>query len=152
MALLDTVTVGDKVSLEILASRTTTNSPPTQSDATVGVACDAIKAAFGGKIPDALTLQIVSTAGSATMTCAATIWVYAGGKWGKPGLGATSAAKGLLNGGSTIDEVTADTICHFETVDFLAHFERVYIEITAIGGTSTAVKALLLGGLRYGSY
>lgn len=152
MALGDIVTVGDKASIEILASRTTTNSPPTQSDATVGVSCDALKAAFGGKIPDALTLQIVSTAGSATMTCTATIWTYAGGKWGRPGVGATSSVKGLINEGNTIDEVTADIICHFEEITWLAHFERVYLEITAIAGTATAVKGLLLGGIRYGSY
>ena len=85
------------------------------------------------------------------MTCTATLWVYAGGKWGKAGIGATSATKGLLNGGNTIDEVTADIICHFEEVDYLAHFERVYVEITAIGGTATAVKACLLSGIRYGA-
>lgn len=150
MAIGGITTVGDQTRIELMASVTAGNGAP--SGAAAGLSIDAIKAAFGGKIPDALTLQIVSTAGSGVMTCTASLWVYSAGQWGKPGVGATSSVKGLINEGNTIDEVSADLINHYEEIHLLAHFERVYLEITAIAGTSTAVTGYLLGQQRYGSY
>lgn len=150
MALGDIDTVGDQTRIEILASVTAANSPP--SGASAGISTDEIKAAFGGKIPDALTLQIVSTAGSGTMTCTAVWWGYAAGAWGRPGVGATSSVKGLINEGNTIDEVSANQINHYEEIHYVAHFERVYLEIATIAGTATAVTGYLLGQQRYGSY
>ena len=144
--------LGDQTRIELMASVVAANSPPTAQSATVGLSIDEIKAAFGGKVPDSLTLQIKSTAGSGTMTCTATLWTFSAGEWGKPGLGATSSVKGLINEGNTIDEVSANLINHYEEIHFLAHFERVYLEITAIAGTSTAVTGYLLGQQRYGSY
>lgn len=150
MALGDITKVGDQTRIELMASVTAANSPP--SGASAGLSTDQIKAAFGGKIPDALTLQIASTAGSGTMVCTAVLWVYASGGWGRPGNGATSSVKGLINEGNSIDEVSANYINHMEEVRYLGHFERVYLEIATIGGTNTAVTGYLLGQQRYGSY
>ena len=150
MAIEAVTTVGDQTRIEIMASVTAGNSPP--SGATDGVSIDVIKTAFGGTVPDALTLGIVSTAGSDTMVCTAVLWTYAAGQWGRPGVGATSSVKSLINEGNSIDEVSANQIAHFEEIHLLAHFERVYLEIATIGGTATAVTGYLLGQRRYGSY
>ena len=144
---------GDLVAIEILASATATNSPP--SGASAGVSVDAIKAAFGGILPDEVSLRIASTAGSASMTATFKLWGYHGSpitQWTACGTGA-GASKGLINGGAAVDEgPVADTIAHAEPVTSLAHFQRIYLEITAIGGTSTAVTAWLVARKRYGSY
>lgn len=156
MAKGDISTIGDWTAIELLASVTAANSPP--SAETHGLSTDQVKAAFGGKIPDDLSVLILSTAGSGTMTCTASLWAGSGvlggltSGWGKPGLGATSSVKGLINAGSTIDEVSADKIWHAEPVGYIAHFSRVYLEITAIAGTLTAVTGFLVGGRRYGEY
>lgn len=154
MALGDITTIeGDLVAVEVLASATGANSPP--SGATAGVSVDVIKGAFGGALPDDLTFRLKSTAGSASMTATIKQWGYHGApitQWSATGTG-LGASKGIMNGGAAIDEgPVADTIAHAEPVSLIAHFQRVYYEITAIGGTSTAVTGYLVGRKRYGSY
>jgi hypothetical protein len=158
MALGDTTNIaGDLYAIEILASVTAANSPP--ASLTAGVAVDQIASAFGGIVPDDLTLLLVSTAGSATMSCSGRLWMKFGtlgsltsiGAWAPAGVG-TGAAKGLINAGASIDETGTDMLRHAEPVSLVAHAERIYLEITAIGGTSTAVRAFLVGRRRIGSY
>lgn len=153
MALGTVTTRGDLVFIEVLASATATNSPP--SGASAGVAVEDIKAAFGGIVPDDLTFRLASTAGSATMTVTIKQWGYHATpvtQWSPTGTG-TGAAKGIMNGGAAIDEgPVSDVISHSEPVSLAAHFERVYYEITAIDGTSTAVTAWLVARQRTGSY
>ncbi len=157
MALGEITTIeGDLVAVEILASATATNSPP--ASATAGVSLDAIQAAFGGTIPEDLSIVVTSTAGSGTMTVTLRLWEkfgvlasQANGLWCPAGIGA-DAVKGVLNGGAAIGETSADLIRHCEPVSLTAHAQRLYVEITAIGGTSTAVTVFLVGRRRYGSY
>lgn len=158
MAKGDIVTIGDWTAIELLASATAVNNPP--ASLTDGVAVDQIASAFGGIVPDDLTLLLVSTAGSATMSCSARLWMKfatlagltsAPGCWAPAGVG-TGAAKGLINAGASIDETGADMLRHAEPVGLVAHAERVFIEITAIGGTATAVTVFLVGRRRTGSY
>jgi len=157
MALGDVTTIeGDLVAIELLASATATNSPP--ASATAGLSMDTVLSAFGGSIPDDVSVVVTSTAGSATMTVTLRLWQkfgtlgsQANGTWCPAGPGA-DATKGVINGGSAIGEVSADLIRHCEPISLSAHAQRLYLEIAAIGGTSTAVTAWLVARKRYGQY
>lgn len=157
MALGDVTNIeGDLYAVEILASATATNSPP--AAATSGVALDAIKAAFGGAIPDDLSIVVTSTAGSGTISVTLRVWECFGtlasqatGLWCPIGTGSDSS-KGVLNGGAAIGEVSADLLRHCEPVSLAAHAQRIYTEIAAISGTATAVTVFLVGRRRVGSY
>lgn len=123
----------------LLDAATATNSPP--SGAAAGLDVSAIGGTFN-RIPVA-ELQVYSTAGSASMTCTLKLWGYdtVSTKWFPIGVG-TGAAKGLLNGGAAIDEgPVADVISHSEPLYDLGCFSRIYLEITAIGGTGTSITA-----------
>ncbi len=118
------------------AGTTATNSPPTS--ATAGV-----------KLPhctDRAVVKIKSIAGSGSMTVTMKAWGYDSnlGWWLPLGIDATAANKGLLNGGSAIAEgPTADLITHAEEITGLRAFDRLYLEVTAIGGTATEIAAYL---------
>jgi hypothetical protein len=146
MALGDITPIGngETKAIELLASATATNSPPSGSSA--GIAWNDIVGGFGFS-PEALTLAIASTAGSGTMTATFKLWGYipmASGKWLPLGPGGDTT-KGTINDGTAIGETSADSIVHCEPVDLAGHFQRLYLEITAIGGTATAVTAWLIG-------
>jgi hypothetical protein len=129
--------------IELLATTTATNSPP--SGASAGLATSSILDYFGS-IPDPMTLLLESTAGSGTMTVTAKLWGYTpldGGTWVPLGTGGDTT-KGIINAGAAIGETTSDRILHAEPFQLTGSFQRYYLEITAIGGTSTAVKAYLL--------
>jgi hypothetical protein len=88
-----------------------------------------------------------STAGSSTMTVTLKLWLFDGiaRRWYPAGTNATAASKGLLNEGNAIGETGTDKIRHTEAVGNIRHFIRAYLEITAIGGTDTAISAYLVG-------
>lgn len=120
--------------IQLLDAATATSAVP--SAATDGV-----------KLPgltDLATLFLHSTAGSGTMTVTCRLWGYNAvlGKWYPLGTG-TASGKGVINAGAAIDEDIADTIRHCEVVTSLHRIDRVYLQVTAIGGTSTAVSAYL---------
>ncbi len=100
-------------------------------------------AALPGTV-DLATLFLHSTAGSATMTVTCRLWGYNTqlAKWYPLGAG-TAAGKGVINAGAAIAEDIADTILHCEVINSLHRIQRVYLQITAIGGTDTAVTAVL---------
>ncbi len=130
---------GEVKAVELLASATATNSPP--SGASAGLPVNTL-AQFGAA-PDRAALVIASTAGSGTMTATFRLWgrlPIGGGLWFPLGPG-TDALKGTLNLETAIGETGADTLRHSEVIENLGLFDRLYLEITAIGGTSTAVTA-----------
>jgi hypothetical protein len=135
---------GDAKSVVLLAPAIATNSAPSSS--TAGLATTELFNCFT-RWPSVVTLKLYSTAGSGTMTCTARLWGYSpdasGGNWAPIGIG-TGALKGTIDAGVSIDETGADKLLHFETFDLPAHFQRLYLEITAIGGTSTSVTAELI--------
>lgn len=144
MALGDvTESVPDLVEIEALASATATNSPP--AGASAGLAVDAIKSALKGYVPGTMSLLIYSTAGSGTMTVTCRLWGYVPGAavWVPLGPGG-DATKGVINEGQAIGETGTDTIRHMEPVDLPGHVARLYVEVTAIGGTATAVTGKLV--------
>ena len=146
MAIGDTTAypTGDTIAIELLASATAANSPPSGSSA--GLAVSDIVALFN-YAPDDVTLLLFSTAGSATMTVTARLWGYhpiGAGYWCPLGTGA-DADKGKINAGAAIGETGADTIRHSEVISLVGIAgTRIYLEITNIGGTSTAVEAHLV--------
>jgi hypothetical protein len=131
----------------LLAQRSTTNSPP--SGATAGHPTyesiadnwhtDPKGAFFMTEAPDSAVVCVSSTAGSGTMTATITLWGYLGestiGKW---------FAIKALNGGSPIPETTTDLIRYSEVVTGVGAFDRIYAEVVAIAGSSTAVDVHLV--------
>lgn len=117
-------------SITLLTAATATNSPPTATSNTVGV-----------DIPflcDQAVVFVHSTAGSNVMTATVRLWGFSRAlqRWFPLGSGTTP---GVLNAGVAIPEISADYIAYAEPVANLRAFERLYAEITAIAGTSTAV-------------
>lgn len=149
MAIGDTLELApDLYSIELLASATAGNSPP--SGASAGLSVDAIKATFG-TVPQTMSLHVRSTAGSGTMTVTLRLWGYLGATLGWTPIGTgPDATKGYLNNGTALGETSADEIQHVELVDLPGHFVRLYLEIVAIGGTSTAVTGRLVHLRLYG--
>lgn len=132
--------------LKLLTAATATNSPP--SGATAGFT-------LRGQVPgtsdqfwdghDDGVILVRSTAGSGTMTVTLRIWGYSplSAAWHPLGTGATEANRGVLNEGNAIDEDGSDIIVHAETISGLSAFNRIYLEVTVISGTATAVSAWL---------
>ena len=142
MAVGDVTSSGYKNAIQLLAAATATNSPP--SGASAGVAVN--QAVLDGGAPRDGTIFVASTAGSGTMTVTLRLWSYltAAAVWAPCGTGSTASLRGVLNGGVAIDEIAADTIAHHEVVGVPWAFDRLYLEITAIGGTATAISAWLV--------
>mgnify|MGYP001570413081 FL=1 len=88
---------------------------------------------------------IKSTAGSGTLTATFRLWGKADavGIWCPLGTG-TDANKGKLNAAVACGETSADVIAHSEVVEGLECVDSMALEITAIGGTATAVSAWLV--------
>lgn len=135
MALGDTTTTldGQAYAVELLASVTAANGIP--SGASSGLSINALM--NFGPVPSTIRVGIRSTAGSGTMTVTARVWLRAGGNW--------FVAK-ALNGGSAIAETGTDSIAYSEEVSTLFCADRIYLEVTAIAGTSTAVTGYALVG------
>lgn len=117
----------------ILEGATATNSPP--SGASAGRPITDLPAAdFGGKYEAvSVPVEVVSTAGSATMTVTVDIWGY-------DSIEAVWFNLGRLNAGSAIAETGTDVIRYVEILDNLFDWDRLYAEIVAIGGTATAIN------------
>lgn len=124
-------------SIQLLTARTTTNGVP--SLATAGV----VLGDMWRTSPAALL--VASTAGSGTMTVTLRLWGYSvvSAAWHPLGTGADST-KGTINAGAACGETNTDSIAHIEIVDGLYGFERLYAEVTAIGGTATAISVWLI--------
>jgi hypothetical protein len=138
-------------SIKLLTAATATNSAP--SGAAAGVSRKGAPGATTnspnglGECDEAVIL-IASTAGSGVMTGTFKLWGYSplSAAWHPIGTHATAATKGVLNQGNAIGETGTDVVTHAELVQGLGVFTRLYLEITAIGGTNTAFSAWLANG------
>lgn len=124
----------------LLESRTTTNGVP--SSASDGVEIATI---VQGLIPAPRYCDVLvySTAGSGTMTATIKLWGYSVSRaaWFVLGVGTS----GVLNAGAAIAETSSDSISYTEEIaGVLRGYSRLYAEVTAIGGTSTAISVDLL--------
>ncbi len=124
------------MSIQLLSAVTATNSPPT-------AATDGVDVKASGILRDEAYVLVKSTDGSGTMTVTVKLWGWYDtvSAWAPLGIGST---KGVLNDGTAIAEETADNIVHVESLSGLTQLQRVYAEITAIGGTSTAIDVFLV--------
>ena len=120
--------------IELLASATALNNPP--SGGSAGLSMDTVRAVLG-YIPANVRIAANTTAGSGTVAVTLRLWGYTGVAW---------YVVKALNGGSSIAETGTDTIGYSEEVSNLNQFSRIYLEIIAIGGTSTAVTGYVLVG------
>jgi hypothetical protein len=138
------VTIGPLTrAIKLLEAATATNGVPSGATAGVNVS-DLIRTGS----PTQGLIHVASTAGSVTMTVTLKLWGYlaASAVWTPIGTSGTDANRGLLNGGTAIGELAApgDTLRHSEVINAPWAVDRVYIEITAIGGTATAVSAWIV--------
>ena len=130
-----------------------TNSPP--SGATAGVPCYRTKtnrsadtgACYNTRAARESTLVIKGT-GTGTVTGTFRLWGYVAtpsstGAWYPMGTG-TDADKGKINAGTALGEVITDVVLHAEPVLYVGHFDRIYLECTAIGGSSPSFEAWLI--------
>lgn len=124
----------EKYTSQLLTAATAANSPPTA--ATDGISLNDLKYA------DEAVILVVSTAGSGAMDVTVRMWGYesTSAEWSPLGIGG-DATKGFLNGGVAMGETTSDQIAHSEIIVGLSGLDRLYAEITAINGTSTAVSS-----------
>lgn len=127
--------------IQLLAAATATNGVPSGADAGV-----ALQDVWPGPAFPSGMIHIASTAGSGTMTATFKWWGYwyCSAVWAPVGAHATAASRGLLNLASAVDETQADLLRHAEVVSIPWGMDRTYLEITAIGGTATAVSAWLV--------
>lgn len=128
-----TGSAGRRRNWRLLEGATATNSPP--SGASAGRPLSDLTTEYFGANFEVLSLpvEVVSTAGSATMTVTVDIWGYDSieGVWFN---------LGRLNSGSAIAETGTDVIRYVEIMDNLFDWDRLYAEVVAIGGTNTAVN------------
>lgn len=122
----------------LLSAATATNGQPSAATDGIQLPSGAHRAA----------LLLDSTAGSGTMTVTIRIWGYEPetGKWYPLSVGAASAEgdtaneAGWMNAGNPIVEIDTNELRHYEVIEDLGHFERIYAQVVAIGGTATAVQ------------
>jgi hypothetical protein len=127
------------LSVQLLNAATAANGAP--SGASAGLELNSIKYANDGAI------VLKSTAGSGDMIVTCRLWVYStvSATWHPAGSpGSSDATIGTINAESAMGETGTDAISHAEGVTGLRHFDRIYLEITAIEGTSTAISAWLV--------
>ena len=135
--LKETGTANRRRNLLVLEVATGTNAPP--SGASAGVPTNGSDWAefFGGQWEArSVSLLVYSSAGSATMTCQIRMWGY-------DSVSARWYPLAYVAGGATIAELSDDSIRHAEKFDDLFDWDRIYAEVTAIGGTSTAINVAL---------
>lgn len=129
--------------IELLASVTAANNAPSGSSA--GLAVDTVRARYGGSLPSmsGFLVGVKDTAGSGTMTVTLRLWSYSGAIWfASQPFNVSSAAPHTA---VAIPETGSDDIGYAEWVKFdLRTAERLYLEVTAIAGTSTAVTGYLI--------
>ena len=137
--------------IRLLEAATATNSPPA-SYAAAGVDVGAILDERYGKNgwPTSCGVAVHTTAGSATMTATIKLWggvlgigTASGGVYCAAGTGSASTS-GLLNGGAAFDEHATDNINRLDVIDLPGICRKWYAEVTAIGGTATAVTVDLI--------
>lgn len=137
-AKVDTI-AGESWTIELLASAIAANGLPS---AGAGIDCNDLR--LSGKIPDKIRVGVNSTAGSGTMTVTLRVWGRAGGIWFRlKDLNASSAAPHTA---VAIPETSADSIKYSEIVEGVSGCDRLYLEIVAIAGTSTAVTGYAIVG------
>lgn len=130
---------GQAFLVELLASVTAANGKPT---ANAGISTSLLRQ--WGQAPSRVRVAFASTAGSGTMTVTGTVWGKAGGIWFI--LKALNASSAAPHTAVAIPESAADVINFSDIVEDIAGCDRLFLEVVAIAGTSTAVTGYVLVG------
>lgn len=140
--------------ITLVSGATATSAAPSASTDGVDIRNGATSGSAGAyavglRDSDWATCLVRSTAGSGAMDVTVKLWgmhVEESGTaiWYPLGSNATDSLRGVLNQGNAIGEVSADSIRHSEIVQGLSSFRRIYAQITAINGTSTAITVKLI--------
>lgn len=140
MAIGDIVRIGDGNTsrIELLASAIATSAVPS---GTVGLDFNYLRDL--GEVPAVSSILVKSTAGSGTMTVTLRLWGYDGAAWYPVGPGSDST-KGVINVAAALGETDADSIRHSEVFNYPGLWQRLYLQVTAIGGTATAVTGYIV--------
>lgn len=130
----------------ILAAATATNSPPASSTAGIPMyptspLNETEDGACYQNHPASRTSLIVSAAGTGTMTVTLVLWGYlaAVGVW----------IPMAVNANVAIAETSADVIRYREVYSDLGHFDRLYLEVSGIAGTTNTVEAWVVNTKEY---
>ncbi len=130
---------GRSAKVELLASVTAANGAP--SGGSAGLATSTLSA-LNAKWHERAKIAVASTAGSGTMTVTLRLWLYTGGTWfAHQPLNASATAPHTA---VAVPETGTDAIAYSEDVPGLAMAERLFLEVVAIAGTSTAVTGYVL--------
>lgn len=90
---------------------------------------------------------VIKGTGTGTVSGTFRLWGYVaalgGGTWVPLGTGADTT-KGTINGGSALGEVKSDIVLHAEPLLLAGHFNRLYLEMTAVSGTTPSFEAWIV--------
>lgn len=105
-----------------------------------GDAADGI--CFGGRASREATIYVKGVATGGTASVTARLWGYSAalGEWVPVGTGGDTT-KGLLNAGAAMGATKTNKVLHAEPLLLAGHFDRLYLEVTAISGTTMTVEA-----------
>lgn len=142
MAVGDVTTVVDQTAFvfELMASTTAATVAPTLS--TDGLSLNDVRGRIG-TVPEFLRCAVKSTAGSGVMTVTVQVWLRLGALgWvvARPFNAASTAPQTPV----AIAETSTDSIAYSEVVDIPGSADRIYMQVTAIAGTATAVTGYAL--------
>ena len=138
-----------KKSVCLITGQTATNGQPTL--ATDGVPCFPTTNAFTSAADgvcfmadpageSSIFVKVVGSGGTVAGTFR--LWGYhvALAEWVPVGTGADTT-KGTLNAGASIGATKTNKALHCEPFWYPGHFDRLYLEVVAISGTSAAAEA-----------
>ena len=135
------IAAGRAYVVELLASAIAANGVPSSA---AGISVNQL--ANFGAVPKPLRCAVKSTAGSGTMTVTILVWIRLGATIGwivaRPFNASSSAPQTAV----AIAETSADSIAYSEVVELTSAADRIYMEVVAIAGTSTAVTGYALVG------
>lgn len=134
------IVAGQSYAVELMASVTAANNAPS---GTAGISVNQLMRY--GYLPEFLRVAVKSTAGSGTMSVTVRVWIRLGALgWivARPFNASSSAPQTAV----AIAETSADSIAYSEVVEISSAADRVYMEVVAIAGTSTAVTGYVLVG------
>ncbi len=135
MALGDVTQIvsGTSYAVELLASATAANGIPSGTN---GISTELLGRL--GRIPPSVRIGVKSTAGSGTMTVTLRVWQRMGSIGWFVGE-AIEASSATPQAAVAIAETGTDSIAYTTPVEMLQAADRIYLEITVIAGSATAV-------------
>lgn len=152
MASGDVVTTNNCLrSVCLFAGLTATNGQPTL--ATDGIPGFPVNSVYGSDSGHSAvnfgardsSVMVKGTASGGVISFTGRLWGYHAqlAQWIPLGTGADTT-KAILNGGVAIGATKTNTVLHAEPVLYAGHFDRLYLEATAVAGTAATFEAWMV--------